>query len=144
MTRYSLLMRVATSPMFWDFGSAAQAPPAARRHGCRKDHCRAGMLRLARPRYRPDHGLIQSAVREIKGPCLVEPWCRRTCPLGVDLVEPPVASSSCKRQGIEVRDCQQGPCSTPPVSLKNIDEITLLKHGGQPWSTAATRRSPRR
>jgi len=118
MTRYSLLCG-GDEPYVWDFGSAAKHH---RLHApwLPQDHCRAGMLGL-RGTVPPDHGLITSAVREIKA-LLVEHGVANM-PLGVDLVEPPVLFEL-QRQGIEVRDCQQ--VMLDARELKNIDEITLL------------------
>ncbi len=118
MTRYSLLCG-GDAPYVWDFGSAAKHH---RLHApwLPQDHCRAGMLGL-RGTVPPDHGLIKSAVREIKA-LLVEHGVA-DMPLGVDLVEPPVLFEL-QRQGIKVRDCQQ--VMLDARELKNIDEITLL------------------
>jgi Xaa-Pro aminopeptidase len=118
MTRYSLLCG-SDAPYVWDFGSAAKHH---RLHApwLPQDHCRAGMLGL-RGTVPPDHGLIKSAVREIKA-LLVEHGVA-DMPLGVDLVEPPVLFEL-QRQGIKVRDCQQ--VMLDARELKNIDEITLL------------------
>jgi Xaa-Pro dipeptidase len=118
MTRYSLLCG-GDAPYVWDFGSAAKHH---RLHApwLPQDHCRAGMLGL-RGTVPPDHGLIKSAVREIKA-LLVEHGVA-DMPLGVDLVEPPVLFEL-QRQSIEVRDCQQ--VMLDARELKNIDEITLL------------------
>src|SRR5216684_6924694 len=64
MTRYALLTRDGV-PMLWDFGSAARhhqlyAPWLDPRH------CYAGMLGL-RGAIAPSAGLMESAVRQIKG-----------------------------------------------------------------------------
>jgi Xaa-Pro aminopeptidase len=118
MTRYALLCG-GTEPYVWDFGSAAKHH---RLHApwLPQDHCRAGMLGL-RGTVPPDHGLIESAVKEIKA--LLKENGVANMPVGVDLVEPPVLFEL-KRQGIEVRDCQQ--VMLDAREIKSLDEIMLL------------------
>ncbi|MDN5851331.1 MAG: aminopeptidase P family protein, partial [Actinomycetia bacterium] len=83
MTRYALLTENA-EPRLWDFGSAARhhrlyAPWLP------TEHCHAGMLGL-RGAIAPTAGLMESAVREIKG--LLTDAGVADAPVGVDIVEP--------------------------------------------------------
>ena len=118
MTRYALLAR-GGEPMLWDFGSAARhhklyAPWLL------PDNCRAGMLGL-RGAIAPDAGLMESAVRQIKG--LLTEAGVATAPVGVDIVEPPFLFEM-QRQGLSVVDAQQ--LMLDARQIKSPDEITLL------------------
>jgi Xaa-Pro aminopeptidase len=118
MTRYALLTR-DTGPTLWDFGSAARhhklyAPwldPA---------DSRAGMLGM-RGAIAPTVGLMESAVREIKG-MLVDAGVADQ-PVGVDIVEPPFLFEM-QRQGLTVVDAQQ--LMLDARVIKSHDEIILL------------------
>ncbi|NMO49642.1 aminopeptidase P family protein [Actinoplanes sp. TBRC 11911] len=118
MTRYALLTRSA-KPTLWDFGSAARhhklyAP------WLDPDDCRAGMLGM-RGAIAPSAGLMESAVREIKG-MLVDAGVADQ-PVGVDIVEPPFLFEM-QRQGLRVVDCQQ--LMLDARLIKSPDEIMLL------------------
>jgi Xaa-Pro aminopeptidase len=118
MTRYALLTRDG-EPMLWDFGSAA------RHHQLyspwlRPEDCRAGMLGL-RGAIAPSAGLMQSAVRQIKG--LLEDAGVADAPIAVDIVEPPFLFEM-QRQGLTVVDAQQ--LLLDARAIKSDDEITLL------------------
>jgi Xaa-Pro aminopeptidase len=118
MTRYALLTR-DSGPTLWDFGSAARhhklyAPwldPA---------DSRAGMLGM-RGAIAPTVGLMESAVREIKG-MLVDAGVADQ-PVGVDIVEPPFLFEM-QRQGLWVVDAQQ--LMLDARLIKSPDEIILL------------------
>jgi Xaa-Pro aminopeptidase len=118
MTRYALLTR-GGEPMLWDFGSAARhhrlyAPwldPA---------NCHAGMLGM-RGAIAPTAGLMESAVRQIKG--LLEDAGVANEPVGVDIVEPAFLFEM-QRQGLTVVDCQQNMLDARQI--KSQDEIMLL------------------
>ncbi|WP_433363299.1 M24 family metallopeptidase [Actinoplanes sp. CA-142083] len=118
MTRYALLTR-SGGPTLWDFGSAARhhklyAPwldPSS---------CRAGMLGM-RGAIAPSAGLMESAVREIKGLLLDAGLADQ--PVGVDIVEPAFLFEM-QRQGVEVVDCQQ--LMLDARLIKSPDEIMLL------------------
>ena len=118
MTRYVLLTR-DTGPTLWDFGSAARhhrlySPWLA------QDDCRAGMLGL-RGAIAPTAGLMETAVREIKG--LLEDAGVADQPVGVDIVEPPFLFEM-QRQGLQVVDAQQ--LMLDARVIKSPDEIMLL------------------
>ena len=118
MTRYALLARDG-EPMLWDFGSAARhhklyAPWLL------PDNCRAGMLGL-RGAIAPDAGLMEAAVRQIKG--LLTDAGVASAPIGVDIVEPPFLFEM-QRQGLSVVDAQQ--MMLDARQIKSVDEITLL------------------
>jgi Xaa-Pro dipeptidase len=118
MTRYALLTR-GGEPVLWDFGSAA------RHHRLyspwlRPENSRAGMLGL-RGAIAPSAGLMESAVREIKG--LVEEAGLAGAPVGVDIVEPPFLFEM-QRQGLAVVDAQQ--LMLDARQIKSSDEIMLL------------------
>lgn len=118
MTRYALLTRDA-GPQLWDFGSAA------RHHKLYSpwldpDDCHAGMLGL-RGAIAPTAGLMESAVREIKG--LLEDAGVADQPVGVDIVEPPFLFEM-QRQGLHVVDAQQ--FMLDAREIKSPDEIMLL------------------
>jgi len=119
MTRYALLTRGAEGPTLWDFGSAARhhrlyAPWLA------QSDCRAGMLGL-RGAIAPSAGLMESAVREIKG-MLIDAGVAGQ-PIGVDIVEPPFLFEM-QRQGLTVVDAQQ--LMLDARLIKSSDEIVLL------------------
>ncbi|TCO62768.1 M24 family metallopeptidase [Actinocrispum wychmicini] len=118
MTRYALLTRDG-EPMLWDFGSAARhhrlyAPWLS------PENCHAGMLGL-RGAIAPTAGLMESAVRQIKG-LLVDAGVA-DAPVGVDIVEPPMLFEL-QRQGLRVVDAQQAMLDAREI--KSPDEITLL------------------
>jgi Xaa-Pro dipeptidase len=118
MTRYALLIR-DREPMLWDFGSAARH----HRLYCpwlRPEHSRAGMLGL-RGAIAPTAGLMESAIREIKG--LLEEAGVTGAPVGVDIVEPPFLFEM-QRQGLAVVDAQQ--LMLDARQIKSPDEIMLL------------------
>ena len=118
MTRYALLTR-GGEPMLWDFGSAA------RHHRLYSpwldpENCHAGMLGL-RGAIAPSAGLMESAVRQIKG--LLEDAGVADAPVGVDIVEPAFLFEM-QRQGLQVVDCQQNMLDARQI--KSPDEIMLL------------------
>jgi Xaa-Pro aminopeptidase len=118
MTRYALLT-ADHGPRLWDFGSAARhhrlyspwLEPA---------DCHAGMLGL-RGAIAPTAGLMESAVREIKG-MLTESGVADS-PVGVDIIEPPFLFEM-QRQGLHVVDAQQ--FMLDARLIKSPDEIMLL------------------
>jgi Xaa-Pro aminopeptidase len=118
MTRYALLTR-DSGPTLWDFGSAA------RHHRLyspwlEPDNCRAGMLGM-RGAIAPSAGLMESAVREIKG--MLEDAGVADAPVGVDIVEPAFLFEM-QRQGLRVVDAQQ--LMLDARVIKSSDEIMLL------------------
>jgi Xaa-Pro aminopeptidase len=118
MTRYALLTR-GGDPHIWDFGSAAKH----HRLNCpwlRQENIHAGMVGL-RGAVAPDAGLFRSAAREIAAILRTEGVA--DMPLGVDIVEPPMAAALAE-EGITVRDGQQVLLDAREVKSK--DEITLL------------------
>jgi Xaa-Pro dipeptidase len=118
MTRYALLTR-SSGPTLWDFGSAARHH---RLHAPWLDESdsRAGMLGL-RGAIAPSAGLMESAVREIKGLLLDAGVADQ--PVGVDIVEPPFLFEV-QRQGLRVVDAQQ--LMLDARLIKSADEIMLL------------------
>ena len=105
--------------MLWDFGSAARhhqlySPWLA------PENCRAGMLGL-RGAIAPSAGLMDSAVREIKG--MLADAGLADEPVGVDIVEPPFLFEM-QRQGLTVVDAQQ--LMLDAREIKSADEIMLL------------------
>jgi Xaa-Pro dipeptidase len=122
MTRYALLTR-GGDPHIWDFGSAAKH----HRLNCpwlAQENVHAGMIGL-RGAVAPDAGLFRRAAQEIAG--LLRAEGVADMPLGVDIVEPPMAAALAD-EGIVVRDGQQvmldarevksstrSSCSTPPA-----------------------------
>ncbi|MQA61561.1 MAG: M24 family metallopeptidase [Actinophytocola sp.] len=118
MTRYALLTRDG-EPMLWDFGSAARHH---RLHSpwLRPEDCHAGMLGL-RGAIAPTAGLMESAVRQIKG--LLTDAGVADAPVGVDIVEPPFLFEM-QRQGLRVVDAQQ--LMLDARQIKSRDEIMLL------------------
>jgi Xaa-Pro aminopeptidase len=118
MTRYALLTRDG-EPMLWDFGSAV------RHHKLyspwlKPENNRPGMLGM-RGAVAPSAGLMESAVREIKG--LLEEAGVADLPVGVDIVEPPFLFEM-QRQGLRVVDAQQHMLDARVI--KSADEIMLL------------------
>ncbi|MGH3498242.1 MAG: M24 family metallopeptidase [Nocardioidaceae bacterium] len=118
MTRYALLTRDG-EPTLWDFGSAA------RHHRLyspwlEPENCHAGMLGL-RGSIAPSVGLMESAVRQIKG--LLEDAGVADAPVAVDIVEPPFLFEM-QRQGLTVVDAQQ--LMLDARQIKSRDEIVLL------------------
>ena len=118
MTRYALLTR-DHGPRLWDFGSAARHH---RLHSPWLDpeDCHAGMLGL-RGAIAPTAGLMESAVREIKG--MLEDTGVADAPVGVDIIEPPFLFEM-QRQGLRVVDAQQ--LMLDARQIKSGDEIMLL------------------
>ncbi len=118
MTRYTLLTRDG-EPMLWDFGSAV------RHHKLyspwlKVENNRPGMLGM-RGAVAPSAGLMESAVKEIKG--LLEDAGVAHLPVGIDIVEPAFLFEM-QRQGLTVVDCQQEMLDARLI--KNQDEIMLL------------------
>jgi Xaa-Pro dipeptidase len=118
MTRYALLTRNG-EPMLWDFGSAT------RHHKLfspwlKPENCHPGMLGL-RGAIAPTAGLMESAVREIRG--LLEDAGVADAPVGVDIVEPAFLFEM-QRQGLYVVDAQQ--LMLDARQIKSADEIMLL------------------
>jgi Xaa-Pro aminopeptidase len=118
MTRYALLTRNG-EPMLWDFGSAS------RHHKLfspwlKPENCHPGMLGL-RGAIAPTAGLMESAVREIRG--LLEDAGVADAPVGVDIVEPAFLFEL-QRQGLHVVDAQQ--LMLDARQIKSADEILLL------------------
>jgi Xaa-Pro dipeptidase len=118
MTRYALLTR-GGDPMLWDFGSAV------RHHKLyspwlKEEDNRPGMLGM-RGAIAPSAGLMESAVREIKG--LLEDAGVAGLPVGIDIVEPAFLFEM-QRQGLTVVDCQQ--LMLDARQIKSPDEIMLL------------------
>jgi Xaa-Pro aminopeptidase len=118
MTRYALLTR-EHGPRLWDFGSAARHH---RLHSPWLDpeDCHAGMLGL-RGAIAPTAGLMESAVREIKG--MLEDAGVADAQVGVDIIEPPFLFEM-QRQGLHVVDAQQ--LMLDARQIKSGDEIMLL------------------
>jgi len=118
MTRYALMTR-DRGPRLWDFGSAARHH---RLHSPWLDpkDCHAGMLGL-RGAIAPTAGLMEAAVREIKG--MLEDAGVADQPVGVDIVEPPFLFEM-QRQGLRVVDAQQ--LMLDARQIKSSDEIMLL------------------
>jgi Xaa-Pro aminopeptidase len=118
MTRYTLLTREG-GPTLWDFGSAARYH---RLHSpwIEPSDSRAGMLGL-RGAIAPTAGLMESAVREIKG--MLDDAGVGHLPVGVDIVEPPFLFEM-QRQGLRVVDAQQ--LMLDARQIKSSDEIMLL------------------
>ena len=119
MTRYALLANDNSGPTLWDFGSAARhhklfAPWLG------EENSRAGMLGM-RGAIAPSAGLMESAVREIKG--LLTDAGLAGQPVGVDIVEPPFLFEM-QRQGLRVVDAQQFMLDARVI--KSADEIMLL------------------
>jgi Xaa-Pro aminopeptidase len=118
MTRYALLTRDG-NPHLWDFGSAV------RHHQLNSpwlqhDHNHPGMLGM-RGAIAPSAGLMESAVRQIKG--LLEDAGVADAPIGVDIVEPAFLFEM-QRQGLRVVDAQQ--LMLDARVIKSADEIMLL------------------
>ena len=118
MTRYALLTR-GGEPVLWDFGSAAKHHQLYS-PWLRPENSRAGMLGL-RGAIAPSAGLMESAVREIKG--MLTDAGLAGQPVGVDIVEPPFLFEM-QRQGLTVLDAQQ--LMLDARQLKSGDEIMLL------------------
>jgi Xaa-Pro aminopeptidase len=118
MTRYALLT-ADHGPRLWDFGSAARhhrlyspwLDPA---------DCHAGMLGL-RGAIAPSAGLMESAVREIKG--MLTDAGVADAPIGVDIIEPPFLFEM-QRQGLHIVDAQQ--LMLDARLIKSTDEVMLL------------------
>lgn len=119
MTRYALLTRDASDPWLWDFGSAVRHHQLYS-NWLPDENCRPGMLGM-RGAVAPSAGLMESAVREIRG--LLEDAGLAGQPVGVDIVEPAFLFEM-QRQSIHVVDCQQQMLDARLI--KSQDEIMLL------------------
>jgi Xaa-Pro aminopeptidase len=119
MTRYALLTRTADDPWLWDFGSAVRHHQIYS-NWLPDENCRPGMLGM-RGAVAPSAGLMESAIREIKG--ILEDAGLSDAPVGVDIVEPPFLFEM-QRQGLTVVDCQQRMLDARVI--KSADEIMLL------------------
>ncbi|MFC9362948.1 M24 family metallopeptidase [Rhodococcus sp. NPDC057014] len=119
MSRYALLTRSEDAPYLWDFGSAVRHHQLYS-NWLPDDNCRPGMLGL-RGGVAPSAGLMETAVREIKG--LLEDAGVADLPVGMDIVEPPFLFEM-QRQGLKVVDCQQ--LMLDARQIKSQDEIMLL------------------
>ena len=119
MTRYALLTREAPDPWLWDFGSAVRHHQQYS-NWLPDENCRPGMLGM-RGAVAPSAGLMESAVREIKG--LLEDAGLAGEPVGMDIVEPPFLFEM-ERQGLRVVDAQQ--LMLDARQIKSPDEIMLL------------------
>jgi Xaa-Pro aminopeptidase len=119
MTRYALLTRSKDGPTLWDFGSAARYHKLTAPWMDPSDS-RAGMLGM-RGAIAPSAGLMESAVREIKG--MLADAGLAGQPVGVDIVEPPFLFEM-QRQGLTVVDAQQ--LMLDARLIKSQDEIILL------------------
>jgi Xaa-Pro aminopeptidase len=118
MPRYALLPD-GGEPMLWDFGSAVRhhqlySPWLA------PEDCYPGMLGM-RGAVAPSAGLMESAVRQIKG--LLTDAGVADQPVGVDIVEPAFLFEM-QRQGLSVVDCQQ--LMLDARVIKSSDELLLL------------------
>lgn len=118
MTRYALLAR-GQDPYLWDFGSAVRHHKMYSKW-VDDDNWRAGMLGM-RGAVAPSAGLMEEAVREIKG--LLEDFGVADMPVGMDIVEPPFLFEM-ERQGLKVVDAQQ--LMLDAREIKSQDEIVLL------------------
>jgi Xaa-Pro aminopeptidase len=119
MTRYALLTRTDTEPWLWDFGSAVRHHQMYSKW-LPEENCRPGMLGM-RGAVAPSAGLMESAIREIKG--LLEDAGVADLPVGMDIVEPPFLFEM-QRQGLTVVDAQQ--LMLDARMIKSPDEIMLL------------------
>jgi Xaa-Pro aminopeptidase len=119
MTRYALLTRDSPEPWLWDFGSAVRHHQQYS-NWLPDGNCRPGMLGL-RGAVAPTAGLMESAVREIRG--ILEDAGLADAPVGVDIVEPPFLFEM-ERQGLAVVDAQQ--LMLDARQIKSPDEIMLL------------------
>jgi Xaa-Pro aminopeptidase len=119
MTRYALLTREAPDPWLWDFGSAVRHHQQYS-NWLPDENCRPGMLGM-RGAVAPSAGLMESAVREIKG--LLDEAGVADAPVGMDIVEPPFLFEM-ERQGLRVVDAQQ--LMLDARQIKSPDEIMLL------------------
>jgi Xaa-Pro aminopeptidase len=119
MTRYALLTRDAPEPWLWDFGSAVRHHQQYS-NWLPDENCRPGMLGM-RGAVAPSAGLMESAVREIRG--ILEDAGLADSPVGVDIVEPPFLFEM-ERQGLRVVDAQQ--LMLDARQIKSADEIVLL------------------
>lgn len=119
MTRYALLTRSAAQPWLWDFGSAVRHHQLYS-NWLPDENCRPGMLGM-RGAIAPSAGLMESAVREIKG--ILSDAGLAGMPVGVDIVEPAFLFEM-QRQGLKVVDAQQ--LMLDAREIKSSDEITLL------------------
>jgi Xaa-Pro dipeptidase len=119
MTRYALLTREARDPWLWDFGSAVRHHKLYS-NWLPDENCLPGMLGM-RGAVAPSAGLMESAVREIKG--MLEDAGLADLPVGMDIVEPPFLFEM-QRQGLRVVDCQQ--LMLDARQIKSVDEIMLL------------------
>jgi len=119
MTRYALLTQTTPTPWLWDFGSAVRHHQQYS-NWLPDEQCLPGMLGM-RGAVAPTAGLMESAVREIKG--ILEDAGLADAPVGVDIVEPPFLFEM-ERQGLRVVDAQQ--LMLDARMIKSPDEIMLL------------------
>ena len=119
MTRYALLARNDEEPWLWDFGSAVRHHKLYS-NWLPDEKCLPGMLGM-RGAVAPSAGLMESAVREIKG--FLEDAGLADMPVGMDIVEPPFLFEM-QRQGLRVVDAQQ--LMLDAREIKSDDEIMLL------------------
>jgi Xaa-Pro aminopeptidase len=119
MTRYALLTREARDPWLWDFGSAVRHHKLYS-NWLPDENCLPGMLGM-RGAVAPSAGLMESAVREIKG--MLEDAGLADAPVGMDIVEPAFLFEM-QKQGLTVVDCQQ--LMLDARQIKSADEIMLL------------------
>jgi Xaa-Pro dipeptidase len=119
MTRYALLTRDAKDPWLWDFGSAVRHHQQYS-NWLPDENCRPGMLGM-RGAVAPSAGLMESAVRELKG--ILEDAGLADSPIGMDIVEPPFLFEM-QRQGLSVVDAQQSMLDARVI--KSADEVMLL------------------
>jgi Xaa-Pro dipeptidase len=84
------------------------------------ENCRPGMLGM-RGAVAPTAGLMETAVREIKG--MLTDAGLANAPVGMDIVEPPFLFEM-QKQGLTVVDCQQ--LMLDAREIKSQDEIMLL------------------
>lgn len=118
MIRYALVTP-DRAPILWDFGSAV------RHHKLfspwtPEENYRPGFLGF-RGSVAPSAGLMESAVKEIKG--ILTDLGLQNETIGIDLVEPPFLFEM-TRQGLKVDDAQQFMLDARVI--KSVDEIMLL------------------
>ena len=131
MTRYALLTRDSPGRRC---GTSARPPgtTSCTRPGCRTRTAAPGMLGL-RGAIAPSAGLMESAVREIKG--MLEDAGVADLPVGVDIVEPPFLFEM-QRQGLTVVDAQQ------LMLDARHDQVERRDHAAEPGRGHGRRRLP--